>query len=213
MEELKRDVREVKTELDDELKRLNGLKDAVEANKDLIAKIHNETKQVTVVQRKEIDTMEECVKACQITIAQHDERLKAFENHAKRQNGLLEELAHGIGTVTKKVDAVSLEIANRFSAYERHAVSRDTERDTAVAKALAEANANVAKALAEANLNIVTAKEKADTDVDELRAEFIQEKLAFNWKIIAATSTIAFFLFIVILTVSLHIFGALPGLP
>ena len=193
MEDLKRAVNEEREDI-------KVVKQDVLDNKSLIEKLYTETKQVTRVQRKEMEYMEECVKACQITIAHHDERLKAFENHAIRQNGLLEDLTHGIGTVTKKVDAISLEIANKFSEYERHAITRDVERDAAVAKALSEVNAA-----------LVTAKEKADADVDALRAEWLRSRIAFNWKLIAAASTIAFFMFIVILTVSLHIFGALPS--
>jgi hypothetical protein len=228
MEELKKDVKTVKSELAEELKRL---KDATE----LIKKVRVEQKNASVVHKQELKDLEECVKHTEINIAQHDERLRAFEEHAKRQNGLLGELTHGIDTVTKKVDALSLEFANKFAESERHAITRDLKRDTEVSKALADANANtakalteansnVAKALAEANANIVTAKEKADAELDVLRKEVYEQRITeekeaskdkniFYWKIIGAVGAVAFILFIVVLTILTHTFGALPGLP
>ena len=154
------------------------------------------------VHREELNDVQECMKNCQISIGQHDERLHAEEENRKRQNGLLAELTHGIGKVTNKVDALSLEVANRFSEFERNAIARDLERDRAVAKALAEANAN-----------IVLAKEKADKDVDDVRTEFLKDRIKLNWKIIGALAAFGFILLIIILTILTHTFGNLPGLP
>jgi hypothetical protein len=164
------------------------------------------------IHRKELDVMAECVKECQISNAQHEERLKAAENYRKKQNGLLESLNHDIGHVGKKVDALSLNLANRFSELERTTIHREAGRDASIATALALADTKVAKALLDADEKIVEAKEKADADVDKLRVEFLQTRITFNWKIIGAIGSIAFILFIVVLTLALHLYGALPSL-
>ena len=151
------------------------------------------------VHREELNDVQECMKNCQISIGQHDERLHAEEENRKRQNGLLAELTHGIGKVTNKVDALSLEVANRFSEFERNAIARDLERDRAIAKALSEANTA-----------LVIAKEKADADVDALRAEWLRSRITFNWKIIGALGSIAFLFILVFISYSFHVFGGLP---
>jgi chromosome segregation ATPase len=91
------------------------------------------------IHRKELTTMEECTKQCQISIGQHDERLRAYEENSKRQNGTLDKLsedidsvAHGVNDIVKKVDAMDTSIANRVNEIERNGIKRDATSDIAV---------------------------------------------------------------------------------
>ena len=91
------------------------------------------------IHRKELDDMGTWVKTCQVSIGQHDERLRAYEENSKRQNGTLDKLsddiesvAHGVNDIVKKVDAMDLSIANRENQIERNGIKRDNEADIAV---------------------------------------------------------------------------------
>jgi hypothetical protein len=162
------------------------------------------------IHRKELDVMAECVKECQISNAQHEERLKAAENYRKKQNGILESLEHGIHHIGKQVDVLSLSMANRFGEMERGAITRETERDRSIAASRILADAKVAKALLEADEKITEAKEKADDDINKLRVEVLNRRIFLNWKIIGAVSSITFLFILVFISYSFHVFGGLP---
>jgi hypothetical protein len=196
MEELKRSVSEVKKELDEELQ--------------LIMILHEDQKKVTRVQREKIDEMDKCIDDCKISITQHAERLKAYDDYAKRQNGLLQSLNTGIATITKKVDAFSLSMASRFAETERTAIAREATRDAHILSAVARADDKITAAKEAADEKILAAKEKADKDVDSLRAEWLHSRIAFNWKLIGAVGAIAFLFLLVIITLLTGTFGSLP---
>ena len=148
------------------------------------------------VHRKELDCMQEGVKECQITIAQHGERLNAEAENMKRQNGLLEELSHGINTVNKKLDALTLSGANRINELARTFTKQaaDIERSSLER---------------DAATNLVTKE-----DIETLRVDFLKQhteaQSTLQWKIIAALSSIAFLFILVFISYSFHVFGGLP---
>jgi chromosome segregation ATPase len=199
MDELKKSVLEVKKELDDELQKINGVSAKLDKNLSLIDDVREEQKHVFLAHKQELDSMEGCVKYCQIQIAQHDERLKSYEANSNRQNGSLQKLsniiddvAHGVNEIVKKVNAMDTSIANRMNQIERNGIKRETAHDKS----------------ADEKLNL--AKEKADKDVDDLRAEWLKSRIAFNWKLVTAIGTFAFLLLVVIITIETHTFGGLP---
>jgi hypothetical protein len=162
------------------------------------------------VHREELTDLEKCVKTCEVSIAQHDERIKAGEEYRKKQNGILESLEHGIHHIGKQVDVLSLSMANRFGEMERGAITRETERDRSIAASRILADAKVAKALLEADEKITEAKEKADDDINKLRVEVLNRRIFLNWKIIGAVSSITFLFILVFISYSFHVFGGLP---
>lgn len=98
----------------------------------------NVTKRLDI-HRKELDDMGSWVKTCQISIGQHDERLRAYEKNSNRQNGALsklsddiESVARGVNDIVKKVDAMDTSIANRENQIERNGIKRDNDADVAV---------------------------------------------------------------------------------
>jgi predicted nucleic acid-binding Zn-ribbon protein len=211
MEELKIDIKNaVKNEYDEEQKKLNGLKSDVAVNKDLISKMIGEQKQVTRVQRSEIDKMEACISSCQISIAQHDERLKAYEDNAKRQNGVLDKLndtiddvGRGISTITKKVDAMHVSITNRIAEVERTTIAREAEYAGSTIDRIALRKEQVDKDIEALRVEIYT-KEKADN------AAHAESQKLFYWKLIGAVSAIAFLFLLIIFTLLTGTFGSLP---
>jgi predicted nucleic acid-binding Zn-ribbon protein len=196
MEDLKKDVRAVKTELDAELKKIDDVNSKLES-------IRDEQKHVSLVHKEELSTMEDCVKQCQISIGQHNERLRAYEANSIRQNGILNKLdekiddlgtdIHGIVT---KVDAMDLNIANRMNSIERNGIKRESA-------------AEKARLASDAATRIATIE-----DIGELRAEFIKQNATdsstFHWKIIGALSSLAFLFILVFISYSFHVFGGLP---
>ena len=193
MEDLKKDVKAVKTELDAELKKINGVNSKLEQNTTLIESIRDEQKHVSLVHKEELSAMETCVKQCQISIGQHDERLKAYEANSIRQNGILNKLdekiddlgtdIHGIVT---KVDAMDLNIANRMNSIERNGIKRESA-------------AEKARLASDAATRIATTE-----DLGDLRAEFIKQNATdsstFHWKIIGALSSLAFLFILVFIS-------------
>ena len=136
IEELKRNVNAVKLELDEELKALKNVTDKIDKNKEAINGVREEQRDVFLAHKKELTTMEECVKQCQIQIGQHHERLNAFETHTRQQNGTLDKLADKIDDVGQeihnivtKVDAMDMSIANRINKVERNNISREGVQD------------------------------------------------------------------------------------
>ena len=203
MEDLKKDVKAVKTELDAELKKINGVNSSLEKNRVLIESIRDEQKHISLVHKEELRTMETCVKQCQISIGQHDERLKAYEANSIRQNGILntldgkiDDLGTDIHGIVTKVDAMDLNIANRMNSIERNGIKRESA-------------AEKARLASDAATRIATTE-----DLGELRAEFIKQNATdsstFHWKIIGALSSLAFLFILVFISYSFHVFGGLP---
>ena len=208
------------------------------------------------IHRKELDEMGSWVKTCQISIGQHDERLRAYEENSKRQNGTLDKLSsdidgvtQGIARIFKKVDAMDLSIANRINEIERNGIKRDAQSDASVRERADARELHIRKdvdalekevaeikhqgvirmaeiervALASAAEHeqcaidrLAKAREESGEEIAALRVEFIKQHTEaqsnLQWRIIAASSTIAFFLFVVILSLALHLFGALPSI-
>jgi len=196
MEEIKRDIKEVQKELHEELQ--------------LITKLHEDQKQVTRVQKEEIDRIETCVNENIIEVAKHDVRLATIEGRMSKQNGLLDKMdgkiddvAHGIDVVVKKVDAMGVNLANRMNGIERNGIKREAEHEKC-------ADDKITAAKEVADDKIAAAKEKADRDVADLRAEWLRSRIAFNWKIIGALASLAFLFILVFVSYSFHVFGGLP---
>jgi len=203
MEDLKGDVKAVKTELDAELKKINEFSSKLEKSTSLIESIRDEQKHVSLVHKEELGAVENCVKQCQISIGQHDERLKAYEANSIRQNGILnkldekiDELGTDIHGIVTKVDAMDLNIANRMNSIERNGIKRESATEKA-------------RLASDAATRIATTE-----DIGELRAEFIKqnavETSALHWKIIGALSSLAFLFILVFISYSFHVFGGLP---
>jgi hypothetical protein len=217
MEDLKKDVKAVKTELDSELKKINGVNSKLEQNITLIESIRDEQKHATLAQKVELDAMEACVKQCQISIGQHDERLKAYEANSIRQNGILNTLdgkIDGVGddihNIVTKVDAFSLSMTSKFAETERTAIARESTRDAHLLTALASVDEKTLAALERADEKTLAAKERADEKVETLRVEVLHDKIRFNWKIIGAFASFAFLCILVFISYSFHVFGGLP---
>ena len=188
IEELKRNVNAVKLELDEELKALKNVTDKIDKNKEAINGVREEQRDVFLAHKKELTTMEECVKQCQIQIGQHHERLNAFETHTRQQNGTLDKLADKIDDVGQeihnivtKVDAMDMSIANRINKVERNNISREGVRDIATR-----------------------------ADIERLRADWMSSRITFNWKIIGAVSSIAFLFLLVLVSYAFHVFAFWP---
>ena len=184
MEDLKKDVKAVKTELDAELKKINGVNSSLEKNRVLIESIRDEQKHISLVHKEELRTMEDCVKQCQISIGQHDERLKAYEANSIRQNGILntldgkiDDVGGDIHNIVSKVDAFSLSMASKFAETERTAIAREATRDAHILTALARADEKTLAALERADDNILAAKEKADREIGALRVEVLRARI------------------------------------
>ena len=232
MDELKKNLKEVKDELDKELDKINDVNIRLDKNAALIKGVRDEQRHVSTVHKEELDSMEECVKQCQISIAQHDERLKAYEANSIRQNGTLEKLSnnivevgHGVNEISKKVDAMDMSIANRMSLIERNGIGRDNADELAVrdresvrdksrdadistlSKKIDDYSRNGAAKLAEL-------ERTALVDKEAMRVEFIKSsseaRSLLMWKIISGISAIAFLFFVVIITIITHTFGGLP---
>ena len=209
MEELKKSVAAVKREIDDELTKINSVASKLDKNLEHIDDIREEQKHVFLAHKQELDSMEECVKYCQIQIAQHDVRLKVYEANSIRQNGTLDkldsnisEVVHGVNEIAKKVDAMDMSIANRINSVERSVIQRETDKALEDAAVRAKMRENKNKR-----------DNAVDARFDEMRVAFLKDRIAFNWKIITAISMIAFFFLIVSVTILTHTFGGLPTLP
>ena len=206
IEELKRNVNAVKLELDEELKALKNVADKIDKNKEAINGVREEQRDVFLAHKKELTTMEECVKQCQIQIGQHHERLNAFETHTRQQNGTLDKLADKIDDVGQeihnivtKVDAMDMSIANRINKVERNNISREGVRDKEDASREAELReCECARDLA------------TRADIERLRADWMSSRITFNWKIIGAVSSIAFLFLLVLVSYAFHVFAFWP---
>ena len=140
------------------------------------------------IHRTEITNIEGDLKDCQITVGQHDERLRAYEANSIRQNGTLEKLDCKIDDVSdtvheiiKKVDAMSLSIANRMNQIERNGIKRDTDDQITVMEREA-------------------ARDK----------KYLKDRITFDWKLIGALSSLALLFILVFISYSFHVFGGLP---
>jgi uncharacterized protein YicC (UPF0701 family) len=64
---------------------------------------------------------------------------------------------------------------------------------------------------------LAEARRESGQEIAALRVDFIKKQAEstsnLQWKIITASLTVAFFLFIVIITLMTHTFGGLPTLP
>jgi chromosome segregation ATPase len=198
------------------------------------------------IHRTELNEINTGVNTCQIAIGQHDERLRAYETNSKRQNGMLDDVAHGINELVKKVDAMDISIANRENQIERNGIGRDVESDTAVreradnrevhiraeiaelerrmsemkqagAARMAEVERVALESVQRAIDRLAEARRESGQEIAALRVDFIKKQAEstsnLQWKIITASLTVAFFLFIVIITLMTHTFGGLPTLP
>ena len=206
IEELKINVNAVKLELDEELKALKNVTDKIDKNKEAINGVREEQRDVFLAHKKELTTMEECVKQCQIQIGQHHERLNAFETHTRQQNGTLDKLADKIDDVGQeihnivtKVDAMDMSIANRINKVERNNISREGVRDKEDASREAELRER------EGVRDIATR-----ADIERLRADWMSSRITFNWKIIGAVSSIAFLFLLVLVSYAFHVFAFWP---
>ena len=206
IEELKRNVNAVKLELDEELKALKNVTDKIDKNKEAINGVREEQRDVFLAHKKELTTMEECVKQCQIQIGQHHERLNAFETHTRQQNGTLDKLADKIDDVGQeihniitKVDAMDMSIANRINKVERNNISREGVRDKEDASREAELRER------EGVRDIATR-----ADIERLRADWMSSRITFNWKIIGAVSSITFLFLLVLVSYAFHVFAFWP---
>ena len=206
IEELKRNVNAVKLELDEELKALKNVTDKIDKNKEAINGVREEQRDVFLAHKKELTTMEECVKQCQIQIGQHHERLNAFETHTRQQNGTLDKLADKIDDVGQeihnivtKVDAMDMSIANRINKVERNNISREGVRDKEDASREAELRER------EGVRDIATR-----ADIERLRADWMSSRITFNWKIIGALGSLAFLFLLVLVSYAFHVFAFWP---
>ena len=206
IEELKRNVNAVKLELDEELKALKNVTDKIDKNKEAINGVREEQRDVFLAHKKELTTMEECVKQCQIQIGQHHERLNAFETHTRQQNGTLDKLADKIDDVGQeihniitKVDAMDMSIANRINKVERNNISREGVRDKEDASREAELRER------EGVRDLATR-----ADIERLRADWMSSRITFNWKIIGAVSSITFLFLLVLVSYAFHVFAFWP---
>ena len=206
IEELKRNVNAVKLELDEELKALKNVTDKIDKNKEAINGVREEQRDVFLAHKKELTTMEECVKQCQIQIGQHHERLNAFETHTRQQNGTLDKLADKIDDVGQeihnivtKVDAMDMSIANRINKVERNNISREGVRDKDDASREAELRER------EGVRDIATR-----ADIERLRADWMSSRITFNWKIIGALGSLAFLFLLVLVSYAFHVFAFWP---
>ena len=206
IEELKRNVNAVKLELDEELKALKNVADKIDKNKKAINGVREEQRDVFLAHKKELTTMEECVKQCQIQIGQHHERLNAFETHTRQQNGTLDKLADKIDDVGQeihniitKVDAMDMSIANRINKVERNNISREGVRDKEDASREAELRER------EGVRDIATR-----ADIERLRADWMSSRITFNWKIIGALGSLAFLFLLVLVSYAFHVFAFWP---
>ena len=206
IEELKRNINAVKLELDEELKALKNVTDKIDKNKEAINGVREEQRDVFLAHKKELTTMEECVKQCQIQIGQHHERLNAFETHTRQQNGTLDKLADKIDDVGQeihnivtKVDAMDMSIANRINKVERNNISREGVQDKEDASREAELRER------EGVRDIATR-----ADIERLRADWMSSRITFNWKIIGAVSSITFLFLLVLVSYAFHVFAFWP---
>ena len=206
IEELKRNVNAVKLELDEELKALKNVADKIDKNKKAINGVREEQRDVFLAHKKELTTMEECVKQCQIQIGQHHERLNAFETHTRQQNGTLDKLADKIDDVGQeihniitKVDAMDMSIANRINKVERNNISREGVRDKEDASREAELRER------EGVRDLATR-----ADIERLRADWMSSRITFNWKIIGALGSLAFLFLLVLVSYAFHVFAFWP---
>ena len=206
IEELKRNVNAVKLELDEELKALKNVTDKIDKNKEAINGVREEQRDVFLAHKKELTTMEECVKQCQIQIGQHHERLNAFETHTRQQNGTLDKLADKIDDVGQeihnivtKVDAMDMSIANRINKVERNNISREGVLDKEDASREAELRER------EGVRDIATR-----ADIERLRADWMSSRITFNWKIIGALGSLAFLFLLVLVSYAFHVFAFWP---
>ena len=210
MDELKRSVNAVKLELDEELKKINGVSAKLDKNLSLIDDVREEQKHVFTAHKQELDSMEECVKHCQIQIAQHDERLKAYETNSTRQNGNLDKLsdnigdvAHSVNEIVKKVDAMDTSIANRMNEIERNGIKRESSADI-------DTRDREAAWVKSSDARTDADRTTAAGAVDDLRSEWLRSRITFNWKLIGALGSLAFLFILVFISYSFHVFGGLP---
>ena len=206
IEELKRNVNAVKLELDEELKALKNVTDKIDKNKEAINGVREEQRDVFLAHKKELTTMEECVKQCQIQIGQHHERLNAFETHTRQQNGTLDKLADKIDDVGQeihnivtKVDAMDMSIANRINKVERNNISREGVRDKEDASREAELRER-------GGVRDIATR----ADIERLRADWMSSRITFNWKIIGALGSLAFLFLLVLVSYAFHVFAFWP---
>ena len=206
IEELKRNVNAVKLELDEELKALKNVTDKIDKNKEAINGVREEQRDVFLAHKKELTTMEECVKQCQIQIGQHHERLNAFETHTRQQNGTLDKLADKIDDVGQeihnivtKVDAMDMSIANRINKVERNNISREGVQDKEDASR--EAELREREGVRDLAMR---------ADIERLRADWMSSRITFNWKIIGALGSLAFLFLLVLVSYAFHVFAFWP---